>query len=74
MRNSGADLVRGLFSNPASQYGPSIPVDMERGGKTEAEHTIGDLVECAARNGVDGPVLTAARCNLQVYEAQRPAR
>ena len=66
-----ADMVRGLFSQPASAYGPSILVDMEQGQPTEGEHTIGDMVAKADQHGVAVPVLAAALCNLQVYENAR---
>jgi 2-dehydropantoate 2-reductase len=65
------DLIRGLFSQPGSTYGPSILIDMEQGRPTEGEHTIGDLVERAKQRGVAVPILTAARCNLQAYEVNR---
>jgi 2-dehydropantoate 2-reductase len=64
--------VRGLFSQPDSAYGPSLLIDMEDGRPTEGQHTIGDLVDRAARRGVDAPILTAAMCNLQAYELGRP--
>jgi 2-dehydropantoate 2-reductase len=63
-----ADTIRGMFSQPDSTYGPSLLVDMEEGRRTEGEHTIGDLVERAARHGVGAPILGAALCNLQAYE------
>lgn len=44
---------------------------MEEGRATECEHTIGDLVERARRHDISAPILTAARCNLQVYETLR---
>ena len=44
---------------------------MENGRTTEGEHTIGDLVDRANKHGVPVPILTAARTNLQVYEAGR---
>jgi 2-dehydropantoate 2-reductase len=66
-----AGLIRGLFSQPDSTYGPSILIDMEGGRPTEGEHTIGDLVERAARGGVSTPILSAALCNLQAYEINR---
>jgi 2-dehydropantoate 2-reductase len=44
---------------------------MEKGRITEGEHTIGDLVDRASKHGVSVPILTAARTNLQVYEATR---
>ncbi len=68
------DIVRGLYAQPDSNYGPSMLVDMEEGRPTEAEHTIGDLVVRAGRRGVAAPILTAALCNLQAYELGRLAR
>jgi 2-dehydropantoate 2-reductase len=65
------DAVRGLYSQTESSYGPSILVDMENGRTTEGEHVIGDMVRRAEKHGVAVPVLTAARCNLLIYEAQR---
>jgi 2-dehydropantoate 2-reductase len=65
------DLVHWLFSQPGSQYGPSMLEDVEHGRKTEGEHVIGDMVDRAARHGIAAPILTAARCNLQVYELNR---
>ena len=66
-----ADIVRGMFSQPDSTYGPSILVDMETGRPTEGEHTVGDMVDRAPRRGIRAPILTAARCNLQAYEINR---
>jgi 2-dehydropantoate 2-reductase len=66
-----AGLIQGLFSQPNSTYGPSMLIDIEDGRPTEGEHTIGDLVERAARGGVSTPILSAALCNLQVYEINR---
>jgi 2-dehydropantoate 2-reductase len=68
-----ADIVRRLYAQRESRYGPSMLVDMEEGRPTEGAHTIGDLVERAARRGVAAPILTAALCNLQAYELGRRA-
>jgi 2-dehydropantoate 2-reductase len=64
-------IMRGMFSQLGSPYGPSILIDMEDGRPTEGEHTIGDLAERAAGMGIHAPLLTAARCNLQAYEIKR---
>ncbi len=64
-------MIRGLFSQPDSTYGPSLLIDMEDGRPTEGEHTIGDLTGHAARADVSAPILNAALCNLQVYEINR---
>jgi 2-dehydropantoate 2-reductase len=69
-----AGIMRSMFSQPASTYAPSLLIDMEDGRPTEGEHTIGDMVEHAARVGISAPILSAARCNLQVYEINRSAR
>jgi len=42
---------------------------MENRRTTEAEHTVGDLVDRAHKRGLAAPLLTAARCNLQIHEA-----
>ena len=68
---NSANVIPGIFSEPNSAYGPSLLIDMEDGRPTEGEHTVGDLAERAARAGIDAPLLTAARCNLQAYEINR---
>ena len=71
---SMAEIVRGIYGQRDSTYGPSMLVDMEEGRPTEGEHTIGDLVQRAARRGLPAPILTAALCNLQAYEVRRRTR
>jgi len=66
-----AGQISGLFSQQDSTYAPSMLVDMEDGRPTEGDHTIGDLVERAARAGINASLLAAARCNLQAYEINR---
>jgi 2-dehydropantoate 2-reductase len=68
------DIVRGLWGQIGSTYGPSILFDIENGRPTEGEHIIGDLVRRADRLAVEAPILRAALCSLQVYEARRCAR
>jgi 2-dehydropantoate 2-reductase len=67
------ELVLKLWAQAGSNYGPSILSDMENGRPTEGEHVVGDLVRRADRLGVDVPILRAALCNLQIYEARRRA-
>ena len=69
-----AGMIRGLFSQPDSTFGPSILIDMEDGRPTEGEHTIGDLARHATRANVSAPILSAALCNLQAYEINRSNR
>lgn len=44
--------------------------DIERGGPTEAEHVIGDMLSRAKALGVDTPLLGAACVHLRVHEAR----
>ena len=66
-----AGIIRGIFSQPNSTFGPSLLIDMEGGRPTEGEHTIGDMMGRATRRGVNVPLLSAALCNLQAYEINR---
>jgi len=68
------EFVHGLYARLGSDYRPSIAADLEAERPTEAEHTIGDLVRRADRRGVEVPILRAALCNLQIYDARRRAR
>src|SRR3974390_707600 len=44
-----AGIINGMFTQPASAYGPSMLVDMEEGRTTEGGPTIGDLADRAAQ-------------------------
>jgi 2-dehydropantoate 2-reductase len=65
------ELVLKLWAQAGSNYGPSLLSDMESGRPTEGEHIVGDLVRRADYLGVEVPILRAALCNLQIYEARR---
>ena len=41
--------------------------DVEKGGVTEADHILGDMVARAAAKGVDVPLLRLAYSHLQAY-------
>jgi 2-dehydropantoate 2-reductase len=66
--SAAADPVRATFAQADSSYGPSILVDMENGRRTEADHTVGDLLRRGAARGLSLPLFTAAVCNLQCHE------
>jgi 2-dehydropantoate 2-reductase len=69
------ELYIRVFSQIGSDAAPSMLFDIEAGRQTEAEHIFGDLVRRADRLGVQAPILRAALCNLQIYEARRvPSR
>jgi 2-dehydropantoate 2-reductase len=60
-----------VYSQIGSDAAPSILYDVENGRPTEGEHIYGDLVRRADRHGVDAPILRAALCSIQIYEARR---
>jgi 2-dehydropantoate 2-reductase len=68
------ELYLRVLSQTGSDAAPSILYDIENGRPTEGEHIIGDLVRRADRLGVEVPILRAALCNLQIYEARRRAQ
>jgi 2-dehydropantoate 2-reductase len=68
------ELYRSFFTRIGSDSAPSMLYDVENGRQTEGEHIIGDLVRRADKLGVEVPILRAALCNLQIYEARRLAR
>jgi 2-dehydropantoate 2-reductase len=67
------ELYRGFYAQIGSDGAPSMLFDVENGRTTEADHIIGDLVRRADKLGVNVPILRAALCNLQIYEARRRA-
>jgi len=68
------DMYRRAYSRIGTAIAPSILLDVENGRPTEGEHIIDDLVRRVDRLGVQVPILRAALCNLQVYEARHSAR
>jgi 2-dehydropantoate 2-reductase len=67
------ELYRGVYAQIGSDAAPSMLFDVENGRPTEADHILGDLVRRADRLGIAVPILRAALCNLQIYEARRRA-
>ena len=60
-----------LLTEPGSPFTASMLRDIEAGRRTEAEHVIGDIARRAQAAGIDAPLLAAAHCHLQAYEARR---
>jgi len=60
---------RDLLTTPGSSFAASMLRDIERGGRIEGEHVIGDLLR---RGGAAGrPLLRIADAHLKAYEARR---
>jgi len=72
---AAAQLVtyREQLSEPGSVLMASMLRDVERGGETEADHILGDLVSRAQTKGVATPLLRLAYSHLQAYAARRKA-
>ncbi len=61
-----------LFAR-GSAFSASMLRDIERGGPTEADHIVGDMLRRARSAGLDARLLAAAYAHLQVYEKRRAA-
>lgn len=59
------------LSDKLSSGTSSMMRDMARGGRTEHEHIIGDLLRRGSQAGVALPLLTVAYANLQAYDSLR---
>lgn len=72
-RPAELDLVnyRAALSEHGSPITASMLRDIERGGPTEAEHVLGDLVSRADRHQLAAPMLRVAHAHLQSYERRR---
>ena len=64
---------RAMMSEPGSRLHASMRADLERGSRTENEHTLGDLVRRAADGGIAIPRLLLAYSHMQAYELRRQA-
>lgn len=60
--------ARRQLTDEASDFTASMLRDLQGGGRIEADHIVGDLVERADAAGVAAPYLKAAYCHLQVYQ------
>jgi 2-dehydropantoate 2-reductase len=65
--------IEALLTERGSANSASMRHDLESGAPTEGEAILGDLLRRAREFGVATPLLRAAVCHLQVYEARRRA-
>jgi 2-dehydropantoate 2-reductase len=61
----------GTLTQADSPVKASMLRDLEAGQRVEAAHIVGDMLHRAQSSGVDAPLLAAAWCHLQAYEAGR---
>ena len=74
-RPEAAEQARRTLTDPQSRWAASMMRDIERGAlRVEAEHIVGDLIRRGRQAGVAAPLLEAAYCHLQVYNARGAVR
>jgi 2-dehydropantoate 2-reductase len=62
------ETVTAILTQEGSKLTASMLRDIERGGPTEGEHILGDLVERAERLGIPTPLLRLARCHVAAHD------
>jgi 2-dehydropantoate 2-reductase len=70
---SGLDFARTRLTDPTGPWSASMLRDMEGGGRTEADHIVGWMLDRARRHGVDDTLLSLAFTHLKAFEARRDA-
>ena len=68
-----ASLARGraLLTERGSTFTASMLRDIERGGTTEGDHILGDMLRRARTFGIATPLLRTAVCHLEAYAARQ---
>lgn len=62
-----------MLTEAGSTLSASMLRDLERGGRVEADHVIGDLLDRAQAHGVATPLLRLAYTHLKAYEVRSAA-
>ena len=73
-RVAHAEGSRARLTDPNGTWTASMLRDLEAGGRTEADHIVGWMLERARRHGVDDILLSLAYTHLKTYDARRNAR
>ena len=73
MRDAFISEYRALVAAPATAYGTSMLRDIEAGGRIEADHILGFLLEAARRAGIPEEAHEAALLHARAYEQRRAA-
>lgn len=64
---------RAVFGDARSAYATSMLRDLEAGGRIEADHILGFLLDCVRRAGLPDELHEAAYLNAKAYEQRREA-
>ena len=65
------EKTRAMLTTPGSTITASMLRDVEKGGPTEADHVIGDLIDRGGKAGLALPLLTLAALHLAAGAARR---
>jgi 2-dehydropantoate 2-reductase len=65
--------LRAVFADPGAAYATSMLRDLEAGGRIEADHILGFLLDAARRAGVPHELHEAAFLHAKAYEQRRAA-
>jgi 2-dehydropantoate 2-reductase len=73
-RPASAEQTRRQLTDPMSRWAASMMRDIEQSApRLEADHIIGDLIRRGHAAGLATPLLSAAYCQLQIYNARGAA-
>jgi 2-dehydropantoate 2-reductase len=68
---AAAEQTRNQLTQPSSPWAASMMRDIEQGAsRLAAEHIVGDMARRGCAMGIGTPLLSAAYCQLQVYNAR----
>ena len=73
MREAWLAEFRALFADTSGGYATSLLRDIEAGGRTEADHVLGYLLDAARAAGVPDEIHAAAFLHAKAYEQRRDA-
>ena len=73
MREAYLEEFRAVFADPAGAYSTSMLRDLEAGGRIEADHVLGFLLEAARAAGVPHELHEAAYVHAKAFEQRRDA-
>lgn len=73
VREGFIEEYRAIFSDPRSGYATSMLRDLEAGGRIEADHILGFLLEAARRADLPDELHEAAYLHAKAYEQRRDA-
>ena len=67
-RSVALSIVRPTLTDPASNISASMLRDIQRGGRIEADHIIGDLIRRGHERAIPTPLLDIACMHLEAYQ------